>query len=85
MVSNLERRRGKCSRPTPYTQYPLFLGYDVDPLLKKEVFTMEIQVFQKMQWVFGVGGIFCDTKKRPFEPRRRAFLIVFFFFFQAFH
>ena len=25
---------------TPYTQYPLFLGYHVNPLLKKEVFTM---------------------------------------------
>ena len=31
----------------PYTQYPLFSGYDVDPLLKKEVFTMENQVFPK--------------------------------------
>ena len=31
---------GRTSTYTPYTQYPLFLGYDVDPLLKKEVFTM---------------------------------------------
>ena len=44
---------------TPYTQYPLFLGYDVDPLLKKEVFTLKNQVFPKIpskKRVFGVGG-----------------------------
>ena len=35
------------SLPTPYTQDPLFSGYDVGPLLKKEVFTMENQVFPK--------------------------------------
>ena len=23
---------------TPYSKYPLFVGYDVDPLLKKEVY-----------------------------------------------
>ena len=28
-------------KSTPYTQHPLFSGYDVDPLLKKEVFTLE--------------------------------------------
>ena len=32
--------------PTPNAHF--FSGYDVDPLLKKEVFTMENQVFQKM-------------------------------------
>ena len=32
---------------TPQAKYPFFSGYDVDSLLKKEVFTMETQVFQK--------------------------------------
>ena len=46
---------------TPYTQYPFFLGYHVDPLLKKEVFTLKNQVFPKIplkKWVVGVGGIY---------------------------
>ena len=30
-----------------YSVYPLFSGYHVDPLLKKEVFTMENQVCPK--------------------------------------
>ena len=38
----------KLSEYCPYSKYPLFLGYDADPLLKKEVFTMETQVFKKI-------------------------------------
>ena len=34
-------------KSTPYSDYPLFLGYHVDPLLNKEVFTMETQVSKK--------------------------------------
>ena len=35
---------------TPYTQYALVLGYHVNPLQKKEVFTLQNkQVFQKYQ------------------------------------
>ena len=30
-----------CESCTPYSKYHLFSGYHVDPLLKKEVFTME--------------------------------------------
>ena len=33
---------------TPYSKTPLFSGYHVDPLLKKDVFTMENQVFPKI-------------------------------------
>ena len=47
---------------TPHSKYPLFSGYDVDPLLKKEVFTLENQVSQNIpykKWVFGVGGSMC--------------------------
>ena len=36
------------SRKPTYSKYPLFLEYDVDPLLKKKVFTMETQVFHKI-------------------------------------
>ena len=32
---------------TPYSKYPLVSGYHVDPLLEKEVFAMENQVFPK--------------------------------------
>ena len=32
---------------TPYSKYPLFVGYDVEPPLRKEVCAMETQVFQK--------------------------------------
>ena len=35
-------------RGTPYTQYLHFLRYHADPLPKKEVFTMETQVFQEI-------------------------------------
>ena len=31
----------RSTNDTPYSKYPLFLGCDVDPLLKKEVFAME--------------------------------------------
>ena len=44
----------------PLLQIPSFVGYDVDPLLKQEVFTLKNQVFQKIplnKWVFGVGGL----------------------------
>ena len=33
--------------------YPLFLGYDVDPLLTNEVFAMETPVFPKKPWKSG--------------------------------
>ena len=38
-----------CGFCAPCSKYPLFLGYDADPLLKKVVFTMETQVFNKTQ------------------------------------
>ena len=53
---------------TPYTQYPLFLGYAVDPLLKKEVFTLKKQVFPKIpskKRVFGVGGSYPTSLTSP--------------------
>ena len=52
----LERRiSGKNGEgtPTSYSKYPFCLGYDVDPLLKKEVFTLKNQVFQKYLWSRG--------------------------------
>ena len=43
---------------TPYSKYQLFYGYHVNPLLKKEVFTIEKPCFFFFfKWVFGVGGI----------------------------
>ena len=41
--------------PVPPLRYPFFSGYCVDPLLKKEVFTMENQLFPKIP---GNTGIF---------------------------
>ena len=44
--------------PTPNTR---FFWYDVDPLLKKQVFIIETQVSQKIplkKGVFGAGGLF---------------------------
>ena len=41
----------------------LFSGYDVDPLLKKEVFTVKNQVLPKCpekKRVFGVGSRCCN-------------------------
>ena len=65
-----EKVHGSISRPHletkgvrnptyPYFKYPLFLGYDVNPLLKKEAFTMENRsVIPKTAhfFIFGVGG-----------------------------
>ena len=43
-------------KTTPYTQYPLFSGYDVDPLPTKEVFTLENRsVFPKIPTEKSVG------------------------------
>ena len=45
---------------TPDSKYPLFSGYHVDPLLKKEVFTLKNQVLPNKtwnKWVFGAGSM----------------------------
>ena len=53
-------KKETCVGCAPYSKYPLFLGYHVDPLLKKEVFTAENQVIQtnpEKKRVFGVRGM----------------------------
>ena len=59
---------------TPYSQYPYFLGYHVDPVLKKEVFTLKNPVFQqtypKESGYFGGygGGETGKPRKSPEPP-----------------
>ena len=59
---------------TPETQYPRCLGYDVDPLLEKEVSTMETPFFffQKCKKTVGVfGGLNKEvcSMKTPVFPK----------------
>ena len=73
-VSSLAMQLGD----TPYSKYLFFLGYDVDPPLEKEVFTMETQAFPKLplkKWVFGVGGTFVFCLVPGARPQERLFCL----------
>ena len=59
---------------TPYSKYHCFFGYDVDPLLKKEVFTMETQVFQKHKYpnkTWRLRGAKSRNTRSTYGPGRR--------------
>ena len=55
---------------SPYTQYPLFSGYDVDRLLKKEVFTLENRSAFQQKYPEKSVGIWSSGFEQPYACQK---------------